>query len=417
MEKKYFHKLRIMIKENKSIVMTIIVIAIIGDIFFIVGKSDIRTFGILGLSIFGIIVYGLSSRLVFKVCLSFLGMMFISFLFLGTSMLTEKIAVWWFLFFVVGVLKQWREIKVNDLDKNITSGNIVMALIKRVSSFVYSLLGPILSFKLAMSPLGKMLFRFVLGKGKEGRQIVFTTKYNFLMNLDTYEYLMSGYFFMGETNPYETKMLRKKLKPEDTFIDVGTHIGWYSLNAAQVVGIKGKVVAFEPNPACIDVMEKNVKLNKLSNLVLEKIALSDKEGEFDFWIGDDMGGSFIKENTQRLTVDRKIKKVKVKAMTLDAYCKKHQVKNITLMKIDVEGAEMQVLKGAKNTLKKFEPDLIMEVVDDTLGKNQSSKNELLKFLSNLGYQSYAFTAAGLIPYQSGDLQRTCNLYFTKVINE
>ena len=68
---------------------------------------------------------------------------------------------------------------------------------------------------------------------------------------------------MGETNPYETKVLRETLKSGDIFFDIGAHIGWYSLNAAQIVGEKGKVIAFEANPNCFADLGKNKGLISL----------------------------------------------------------------------------------------------------------------------------------------------------------
>lgn len=99
------------IKGNKSGVLTLILLGLVADIFFIDFSSDIRTFGILGLSIFSIVVYKLSSRIIFLLCLGLLVFMFIYFMFTGTSIITEKIAVWFVLFFGVGIIRQWKELK------------------------------------------------------------------------------------------------------------------------------------------------------------------------------------------------------------------------------------------------------------------------------------------------------------------
>lgn len=289
---------------------------------------------------------------------------------------------------------------------------LLLNVLKKASSLIYFTFGPTISFKLAMSPLGKYIFRIIIGGGSS---IIFKTKYNFLINLHKYEYLMSGYFFMGETNPYETKVLRSTLKNGDVFIDIGAHIGWYSLNASQIVGEKGKVIAFEPNPVCMDNLKKNVQLNDFHNITLESDAISDKNSRLDFWIGDDMGGSIIQKNTMRLTMNQKIKKIKVPAQTLDNYCIKHRIKKVNLIKIDVEGAEGRVLQGIRLTLKKFSPDIIIEWCDVTLQADNSSQDKLLRFFSARGYHPYSFTSKGLNPYLIGRPQETINIYFSKKI--
>jgi len=96
-------------KQNKTAVLLFIVLCVIGDIFFISGSSDIRTFGFLGLTIVSILIYKLASKLLFQFCLILLIIMFWEFIFTGTSEVTEKAAVWFFLFFATGIIRQWKE--------------------------------------------------------------------------------------------------------------------------------------------------------------------------------------------------------------------------------------------------------------------------------------------------------------------
>lgn len=410
MQMNLFVKIYRLTRSFRHVLLVLFFVGIICDIFYFNESSDWRIFPLLFFYIFILTLYRANSSFVFICDFIVLGFLFFLYITTGTAVNTEKAAVWWILLLIVGVIKQWRELTHLEFKKSIT--DILMISFKKISSLIYYKLGPEYSFKLAMSPFGKFLFNLLTGQKKE---ITFTTKYGFLMKMHTYEYLMSGYFFMGESNPYETKILRKMLQKGDTFFDVGAHIGVYSLNAAQVVGSSGTVVAFEPNPACYASLDENININKFKNIKVEKIALAEKEGSFDFWLGDDMGGSFIKQNTERLTIDRKVTKTKVNAITLDQYCATKKIKKITLMKIDVEGAEMQVLQGAMRTLKTVGPDLIIEVIDDTLQKNKSSKKEVFSFLESFGYHSYSFTPHGLRSYNSDDTHPAVNIYFSKKI--
>lgn len=102
-------KVIIFLKKNKPVVLTLIFLAIIADIIFISGSSDLRIFGILGLYVAAISFYKLKSRLTFLLSLVLLGVMFVEFLFTRTSESTEKAAVWLVLFLFIGIIQQWRE--------------------------------------------------------------------------------------------------------------------------------------------------------------------------------------------------------------------------------------------------------------------------------------------------------------------
>lgn len=108
-KKIYLSKLFALIKKNRTLFLTIILVSIIGDIILIVGNSDVRTFSVLALGIMCLFIYKLSSRFVYLFCLCLLGVMFISFLLNGTAPQTEKAAVWLYLFLIVAMGKQLKE--------------------------------------------------------------------------------------------------------------------------------------------------------------------------------------------------------------------------------------------------------------------------------------------------------------------
>ncbi len=274
-----------------------------------------------------------------------------------------------------------------------------------ITAILYKLLGPKHSFELAMSPLGKRIFKTIVGEKKQIIQI--KTKYNFLIRLTKYQYLMSGYFFLGETNPLETNLVRKLLTKGDVFFDIGAHIGWYTLNASQIVSGTGKVYAFEPNPDIYNECKENCTINNMNNVIIEKIALSDKDGTDTFWVGDDMGGSLIKENTQKLTIGYDVEKIKVKTEKINTFCKNKKIKKIALIKIDVEGAEMKILAYAEEIIKKYKPSFIIEILDE------KQKIDIINYFKKFNYSPYSFTSEGLHKINADfSAFQTVNLFFT-----
>jgi FkbM family methyltransferase len=191
----------------------------------------------------------------------------------------------------------------------------------------------------------------------------------------------------------ETRVLRSVLRKGDIFLDIGAHIGWYSLNARQAVGQGGMVVAFEPNPSCVSVLKQNILLNSFQTIKIEKMAVSDINGKSNFWTGDDMAGSLLKQSAQEFT-HYSVKKSAVKVITLDTYCREHKFKNIRLIKIDVEGAEEQVIKGSMKILKKYHPGLILEIYSNTQ-RSRRTRINMIRSLIKIGYKLYIFTSGGV----------------------
>jgi len=106
---KVISSLRKFIHAYKTVILTTIFLSVIADIVFIVGGSDFMIYGILILYIVSILFYRLSSRTTFRLSLILLGVMFLEFIFSGTSQKTEKAAVWIFFFLAVGIIQQFRE--------------------------------------------------------------------------------------------------------------------------------------------------------------------------------------------------------------------------------------------------------------------------------------------------------------------
>lgn len=163
------------------------------------------------------------------------------------------------------------------------------------------------------------------------------------------------------------------------FVDVGANVGYYSILAGKIVGDKGQIIAVEPIPETCEALELNVKLNKLNNVrVMNEAAWSSKTN-IEIWLPKCHYGfaSVFKRQGKPITV---------KAIPLDDLCKKYRA--IKLLKIDAEGSEYQILRGAKETLKKTSY-VILEV-----SENAEQILELLRQASfkihKLRFTTYVF---------------------------
>lgn len=151
--------------------------------------------------------------------------------------------------------------------------------------------------------------------------------------------------------------LCRELKPGDVFFDVGANAGFFSLLAARLVGPRGKVVAFEPHPETARQIRRQVRLNRLTNVATIVAAVSDVVGKAKFT--DDVASVMLRlgdlpgaEKSQRF--------IHVRTTTLDAECQRLGAYP-TVAKIDVEGAEKLVLRGAEPVITRHRPVLLIEL--------------------------------------------------------
>ncbi len=173
-----------------------------------------------------------------------------------------------------------------------------------------------------------------------------------------------------------------------TIFDIGAYIGIYSLHASRLIG-KGIVIAFEPNPISYYWFKENIKLNNVTNVRILPIALGDRRGIIDFFIiteGNIEASTVVKDHLLSGFLYNKylkVAKVKVPVYTLDEIIHNYVPdKYVDLAKIDVEGSELSVLMGAKESLKrKFIERLVIEVHKDII-----NSWELKKLLEKFNYK-------------------------------
>jgi FkbM family methyltransferase len=178
------------------------------------------------------------------------------------------------------------------------------------------------------------------------------------------------------------KAISENLSPGDVFFDVGANIGFFSLVAARQVAAEGSVYSFEPVPSNVALIRRNAELNSLKTIHVFPEAVGATSARAELVVAKHIGGAVLAsagrppDAQSRMTVD---------VVTLDDAMSKHGLRPPTLMKIDVEGAEIDVLRGATGILRVHKPKLIYEIDDATEAGIQRKSQEIEAFMTTAGY--------------------------------
>ncbi|HVE75737.1 MAG TPA: FkbM family methyltransferase [Actinomycetota bacterium] len=212
--------------------------------------------------------------------------------------------------------------------------------------------------------------------------------------------------------------MEEVLETGDTFVDVGANIGFLSVLGRTLVGAEGHVVCFEPDPRNFSRLEENMALNAFDNVECEPVALGDHQGTVDLQISSDGGWSStsrgitsIKGWGERFTSSRA-----VRMETLDGYLAKHPlIHSIKLVKVDVEGGELGVVRGAVRALSSGVIEhLLVEHNPVTFEGAGYSGADLVGALRALGFgEIQVCTPQGLRPIANPAADVFSNLIFSR----
>lgn len=187
-------------------------------------------------------------------------------------------------------------------------------------------------------------------------------------------------FIRGDYAGDELHEYRALIKPGSVFYDVGAHVGYVSLVAAKWVGPEGRVVAFEPLPLNIRYLKKHIEINREDNVELFPVAVSDRCGEQRFDIAGGTGRGRIADGTG----------VPITTVSLDALCAGGRIPPPSVIKMDVEGAELLALTGASETIRKYRPAILLST------HGEQVKQQCEKLLQSFGYEFRYFCERDLI---------------------
>jgi len=175
-----------------------------------------------------------------------------------------------------------------------------------------------------------------------------------------------------------------KLEESEVMIDVGANTGYFAVILAKKYK-NAKIIAIEANPATCTILEKNCKLNELSNVKIHNLAVSEKEGKLSLY----QTGIHSGANSIYATDTENSEKVTVESTTLDKLLA-GKFSSIGWIKIDVEGAELSVLRGSSETLK-IAKKIFVEVHEHILKQNNENPEEIIEILKNNGFKIRLFS--------------------------
>lgn len=186
-----------------------------------------------------------------------------------------------------------------------------------------------------------------------------------------------GVILRGDLEMSVYRAMIRTLKPGDVFYDVGANMGYFSLVAARMVGPAGRVVAFEPVPECAEGVRRNLALNDLGHASVLEVAVGDRVGRAELQVVTEASQSVL----CGLTTNRTTREViEVEITTLDALVGAGTIAPPDVVKLDVEGAELLILRGMRKTLAAHGPMLICEV--------HGEKAAFAALIDDLGYRSH-----------------------------
>lgn len=183
------------------------------------------------------------------------------------------------------------------------------------------------------------------------------------------------------------------LRKGSNFYDVGANAGYISISSSCTMSNSINIVAFEPQIDLARNIVASAKINKMENINVLQCVLSDTAGRIDLYLGKHT----IHASLESTKTGRKKTRgsVEVTAYTLDGLVKDNGLPPPDVIKLDVEGAELAVIKGARRTLSTNHPPIILEC-DDNAKKFGYDTRDLLSELSELGYERfYSISQSGL----------------------
>lgn len=207
------------------------------------------------------------------------------------------------------------------------------------------------------------------------------TVFGYRMRLDLADFIQRG-VFIGAYEPDEIARVRELLQPGMTFLDCGANVGFFTLLASRLVGPTGRVIAVEPSPYAVGRLRETVRNNGITNVTVVHAGLGERRGTLQLMVPKAVGNhapSFVPGNENTAPVD-------VQVVTVDELLDEQKVATVDLMKVDVEGFEPALFRGAERSARAGRlRQVLCEFNDPALRRGGSSPDALHAQLRGFGF--------------------------------
>lgn len=233
---------------------------------------------------------------------------------------------------------------------------------------------------------GRLVYLLHNHLAREGEREIAPTRVGKML-LDVKDVIQRRLYYFGDYEPELCQLLEQHLRPGSVFVDCGANCGTFTLLGAR---LGAEVHSFEPDADNFHTLGVNLALNHLT-ATINQACVGDTKGEVEFFINDPR-----QHNRGRHTLvnDGTMTPVKVHCTTLDDYCSSFS--RLDVLKMDVEGAELRVLRGAERLLRRLRPMIIFEAHEKGATRFGSSAAELKKWLIAHQYSLSRLTESGLV---------------------
>ena len=184
--------------------------------------------------------------------------------------------------------------------------------------------------------------------------------------------------------------VREYVPAGTTVIDVGAHFGYFTTRLSRLVGANGEVIALEPNSASCRLLHDRIARARLKNVRILSCAAWSSSTDVQLLIGGPL------EATSRVALDPETDGMKVQGRTLDSIVREHAARRVSFIKIDVEGAEVEVLRGAVETLQRHRPTVLCEIGHESQESSSEGITNLFEILRLVNYDCLNVTTKRIL---------------------
>ena len=221
-------------------------------------------------------------------------------------------------------------------------------------------------------------------------RLVEVEAYGFRFAIDSSDRQVSlSLLLHGSYEPEESTLFEQTVLPGMVVVDAGANIGVYTLLAARAAGPAGRVIAFEPDPHTFEILSENVSRNGLSNVVLVNGALAGEPGTMLLY---QVPGHPALASLSSANARNSFERVEVQVTTLDSALADLGIERVDVMKLDTQGAEIDILRGARETIGRARPTMFVEYWPTGLSGMGRDPDELLAQFEEWGYELSLVTA-------------------------